>query len=873
MRRTFIYIFGILFLHTAYGQQEETHQATTVRDTLQSVAVIDTLSQEQNLTALEKGRDFVIGGIEVKGAKHYNAQTIIVASGLKVGDRITIPSERFTRIIHKLWNYQVFNDIDIYIAKTEGDKVFLEFVIQEIPELTEVKVEGIRKRKAEELLKKLELDKTHLESRKKVNESLIAKTKSYITDKYRKEGYLNTKVHITTSPADSLGTKERMLIRIDRGNKVKINSILFEGNEKFADSKLRRKMKKTKQRFFGRFWKRSKYVQDKYNEDLASLIDFYKENGYRDARITHDTLYDGKENINLKISLQEGKKYYFGDIKFLGNSVYSNQMLDHILGLKKGEIYNGVQLRNRINDPKDPDANSISNLYQNTGYLFSQINPVETSVVNDTINFEIRIHEGKPAHFNNITVTGNTTTNDKVIYRELRTRPGYLYSKEDVIRTVRELSQLGIFDAQSINPQIKNPDPNSGTVDLEYVLNDTASSSQIQLQGGYGGGGFMGTIGLNFNNFSIQNIFDKKSYKPLPMGDAQKLALNVSVGRAYRVASFSFMEPWMGGERPVQFSIGFNYSVSYDYNYYTYDVDKSKRFYITGVTLGLAKRLRVPDDYFQLAQYVSYNYYDLRNYNTTLFTFGNGHSNALAYTVSLSRRSSGPNPIFPLGGSDFTITAKLTPPYSLFNGVDYKSLMEQRAVAEANKNTNRIGEIDQERFKWLEYYKLRLQGNWYLNLVDKLVLRPAVDFGYLGYYNRDRGTVPFERFLVGGDGMSYNSLEGREYIQMRGYPNQSLSSRDGDVIYNKFSLELRYPITLKPMASIYGLVFAEGANSFGSFSQYNPFDIKRSAGFGVRIFMPMLGLLGFDFGYGYDGINGQTNPHGWETHFIFGQQF
>ena len=861
MRRTFIYIFGILFLHTAYGQQEETHQATTERDTLQSVAVIDTLSQEQNLTALEKGRDFVIGGIEVKGAKHYNAQTIIVASGLKVGDRITIPSERFTRIIHKLWNYQVFNDIDIYIAKTEGDKVFLEFVIQEIPELTEVKVEGIRKRKAEELLKKLELDKTHLESRKKVNESLIAKTKSYITDKYRKEGYLNNKVHITTSPADSLGTKERMLIRIDRGNKVKINSISFEGNEKFADSKLRRKMKKTKQRFFGRFWKRSKYVQDKYNEDLASLIDFYKENGYRDARITHDTLYDGKENINLKISLQEGKKYYFGDIKFLGNSVYSNQMLDHILGLKKGEVYNGVQLRNRINDPKDPDANSISNLYQNTGYLFSQINPVETSVVNDTINFEIRIHEGKPAHFNNITVTGNTTTNDKVIYRELRTRPGYLYSKEDVIRTVRELSQLGIFDAQSINPQIKNPDPNSGTVDLEYVLNDTSSSSQIQLQGGYGGGGFMGTLGLNFNNFSIQNIFDKKSYKPLPMGDAQKLALNVSVGRAYRVASFSFMEPWMGGERPVQFSIGFNYSVSYDYNYYTYDVDKSKRFYITGVTLGLAKRLRVPDDYFQLAQYVSYNYYDLRNYNTTLFTFGNGHSNALA------------NPIFPLGGSDFTITAKLTPPYSLFNGVDYKSLMEQRAVAEANKNTNRIGEIDQERFKWLEYYKLRLQGNWYLNLVDKLVLRPAVDFGYLGYYNRDRGTVPFERFLVGGDGMSYNSLEGREYIQMRGYPNQSLSSRDGDVIYNKFSLELRYPITLKPMASIYGLVFAEGANSFGSFSQYNPFDIKRSAGFGVRIFMPMLGLLGFDFGYGYDGINGKTTPHGWETHFIFGQQF
>ena len=856
--RNFLYIFGILFLHLSYAQE-----------TPETLAVTDSIAATEP-TALERGQDFIIGGIEVKGAKHYNAQTIIVASGLKVGDKITIPSERFTKIIHKLWNYQVFNDIDIYIAKTEGNKVFLEFVIQEMPELTEVKIDGIRKRKAEELLKKIELDKEHLKVTKKLNESLIAKTKSYITDKYRKEGFLNTKVYITSQAVDSLGTKERMLIRIDRGNKVKINHIAFEGNDKFTERKLRKQLKKTKQRFFGRFWKRSKYVQDKYNEDLVSLIDFYKENGYRDARIKSDTLYDGKENIDLKISLEEGRKYYFGDIKFLGNTIYSNQMLAHLLGLKKGEVYNGIQLRNRINDPKNPDANSISNLYQNTGYLFSQINPVETSVVNDTINFEIRIHEGKQAHFNNVTVTGNNTTNDRVIYREMRTRPGYLYSKDDVIRTVRELSQLGIFDPQSINPQIKNPDPNSGTVDLEYGLSDSGSSSQIQLQGGYGGGGFMGTLGLNFNNFSLQNIFDKKSYKPLPMGDAQKLALNVSVGKYYRVGSFSFMEPWWGGERPVQFSVSFNYSVNYDYNY---DVDKNRRFYITGLTLGLAKRLQVPDDYFQLAQYLSYNYYDLRNYNTTLFTFGNGHANALSYTASLSRRSSGPNPIFPMGGSDFTLTAKLTPPYSLFNGVDYKSLMEQRAQAEAISNTNRIGEIDQERFKWLEYYKLRLQGNWYLNLVDKLVLRPAVDFGYLGYYNADRGTVPFERFMVGGDGMTYNSLEGREYVQMRGYPNQSLSARDGDVVYNKYSLELRYPITLKPMASIYGLVFAEGANSFGSFAQFNPFDIKRSAGFGIRIFMPMLGLLGFDFGYGYDGINGRTTPHGWETHFILGQQF
>ena len=852
IRKLFIAV-SILFSFVAQAQEENTQ---TPQNT-----------SEQELS-LENGKQYQIGGISVTGTKRYNAQTILTAANINVGDTITIPSEKFSRIIHKLWGYKLFNDIDIYITRTEGDKVFLELAISETPSLTEALVTGVKKKKSEEIIKDADLKKGA-----KVNESLIAKTKDYITNKYKKEGYLNTKVHIATKEDTTDANGVKMLINIDKGNKVKINEIAFEGNEKYNDAKLRKQLKNTKQRFFGRFWKRSKYVKNKFNEDLASLVDFYKENGYRDARVVSDTLFNDNNDISLKIKVEEGNKYYFGNIKFLGNSVYNNQTLNRILGLEKGEVYNGVQLRNRINNPKDPDANTVANLYQNTGYLFSDISAVETSVVNDTINIEVRVREGKPAYFNNISVTGNTITNDRVIYRELRTRPGYLYSKEDVIRTVRELSQLGIFDAQKIVPQVKNPDPVAGTVDIEYELDDQTSSSQITLQGGYGGSGLVGTLGLNFNNFSIQNIFDKKSYRPLPMGDAQKLALNLSAARSYRVYSFSFMEPWMGGEKPVQFSVSFNHSVNYDYNYYTYDVDKSKRFLITGVSVGLGKRLRVPDDYFQLSQSIGYNYYDLQNYNTTLFTFGNGYSNSLSYTISLSRRSSGPNPIYPLGGSDFSITAKITPPYSLFNGVNYGVLQQRRAQAVEDGNSGEITKIDQERFKWLEYYKIRANGTWYTNIMDKLVLRTNAEFGFLGHYNSQRGTVPFERFFVGGDGMAYYSMDGREYVQMRGYPNQSLSTRDGDVIYNKFSMELRYPITLKQTASIYALTFAEGANSFGSMGEYNPFELKRSAGLGLRIFMPMFGLLGFDFGYGFDSIKGSTQRNGWETHFIFGQQF
>ncbi|ATA73810.1 MULTISPECIES: BamA/OMP85 family outer membrane protein [Capnocytophaga] len=828
-------------------------------------------AQEEERLTLKEGKKYIIGGVEVIGSQRYNPQTILVSSGLKVGEEIVIPSEKFSAIIHKLWGYKLFSDIDIYIQRVEGDKAFLELVIKEIPSLVTAKVTGVRTKKGETLL-----EDAKIKPGVKVTESLIADTKNYIITKYRKEGYFDTKVTIDTKVDTTDANGVNMLIHVDRGNKVKIANVNFEGNEKFSDATLRRKMKKTKQRLFGRFWKRSKYVAKEYDQDLVSLIDFYKENGYRDARITKDTVgYDADGKLQVNIALEEGRRYYFGDIRFLGNSIYSDHALHQVLGVKKGDVYNGVVLKKRVRDNSKPDSDDIYNLYQNSGYLFADVFPVETSVVNDTIDFELRIKEGKPAYFDKVTIKGNLRTNDHVVYRELRTRPGYLYNKDAVIRTVRELGQLGIFDAQNISPNIKNPDEIQGTVDLEYDLTESGGS-QVQLQGGYGGGSFIGTLILSFNNFSVRKLFDKDAYMqkmPLPMGDGQSLSINLQASRFYRTYGFSFMEPWLGGKQPVQFSLSFNRTEQFGYDYRTYDVDKSRRVYITGINLGIAKRLRVPDDYFQISHLFSFNNYDLKNYSLGLFSFQEGNSNAFSYTISLSRNSSGPNPIYPMTGSNFSVSAKITPPYSIFNGVDYAALASQRVNAFANGDMAAVAAIDQERFRWLEYYKLKASGTWYTNIVDKFVVKLGTEFGYLGAYNKDRGIVPFERFFMGGDGLGYYNMDGRENIQMRGYTNYSLSSDGGDNIYNKFSLELRYPITLKPMASIYGLAFAEGGNTYTGFSNFNPFQLKRSAGLGLRLFMPMFGMLGIDFGYGFDKPLGSNTVGGWQTHFIFGQQF
>ena len=824
-------------------------------------------SQAQNLDEYVKGKLYTIDTITVSGIKTFSNQTVISYSQLRKGEKINIPGDKISTVINKLWNLQLFSDINFYITQIQEDRIALEIEIEELPSLSEVKINGLKKGKIEPLIKE-----TELKAGKKLSESFLANTKNYIVNKFQKEGFLNTKVTFNSIKDTINSNTFKMVVNVDKGERVKIREINFQGNEVFNDKKLRSKLKKTKQKFPFRFWRKSKFIEEDYNEGKQNLLDFYKERGYRDARIVRDTLVKNEDNsITINFDVEEGNQYYFGDISYLGNSVYTDYQLSQVLGIKKGDTYDGVLLKKRIADEK-PDANDLTNLYQNNGYLFSNINAVEVSAENDTINFEIRVSEGKQASFNKISVVGNNKTNDHVIYRELRTKPGELYSKDMVVRTVRELGQLGFFDAENINPDFKNVDPNAGTVDIEYGLTE-AGASQIELQGGYGGGGFIGTLGLSFNNFSLKNIFNFDTYKPLPMGDGQNLSLRLQASQFFSTYSFSFAEPWLGGREPVQFSTSLSHTVQYRYDFLTGRADKSQYFQISGLTLGLAKRLKVPDDFFTLSQAISYQYYDLNNYYTGLFTFGDGSSNNLNYTIALSRNNTYTNPIFPIGGSKFTISAKLTPPYSLINGIDFSDLGDRKEFQLPNGEPD-TAKIDQEKFRWLEFYKLKFSGEWYTSIIGKLVFKAQTDFGFIGAYNQERGNIPFERFYLGGDGMQQWAMDGRETIALRGYKNQSLSSRDGSLLYNKFTLELRYPITLKPSASIFALSFLESGNGYNSFRDFNPFNSKRSAGMGVRIFMPAFGLLGIDFGYGFDSSNLNNDiANGWETHFIIGQQF
>jgi len=870
----------------------------------------------QERVPFDQGKKYILAKVSVVGKISFNEQTVVTFSGLQKGQEITVPGEEISGAIKKLGKLGLFDEIAFYVNKIDNDSIYLDLNIVELPKLNEVKFVGVKKSKVEGLIKDNNLTKNKI-----VNENLITTTKNYIENKYKKEGYYNTKVTITNTPDSTAGNQVNMLVRVDKGDKVKISKIDFIGNEKLTDNQLRAAMKDTKQKNILRVLKKSKFIPEKYKADLEKVIATYKEKGYRDARIIYDSVTYNKEKnmLAIKINLEEGNKYYFGNIKFIGNTVYSDQLLNRYLGIKKGETYNGVLLEKRIADKTKPDAEDITNLYQNNGYLFSNINAVEVKTVNDTIDFEIRVTEGPIAYFNKISVVGNDKTNDHVIYRELRTKPGEKYSKEQLVRTIREIGQLGFFDPEAIDPKFKNVDAAAGTVDIEYHVVEKGSS-QVELQGGYGGGGFIGTLGLSFNNFSARKLFDKTAYKPLPMGDGQKVSLRLQGSTYFQTYSLSFSEPWFGGKKPVQFSSSISYSTQFLNNYITRDVDKSKSFNIFTVQVGLAKRLTVPDDYFVLSQSISYQHYDLNNYNTGLFTFGNGASRNLAYTIGISRSNKGVNPIFPTYGSEFSISAKVTPPYSLFNGIDYGDLQNQKEYktrytgtevisgsdgqpispgdytkTEVVNNEQRTigvgsdyssastdqGKVDQKKYNWLEYYKVKFKADWYTKVYGKLVLRTLTEFGFLGAYDQSRGVVPFERFYLGGDGMANYSMDGRETIQLRGYPNNSLTpvnsvgDQIGATIYNKFSMELRYPITLKASASIYALTFLEAGSSYPTFKDYNPFDLNRSAGVGLRVFMPAFGLLGIDFGYGFDALPGSvTNKaNGWETHFIIGQQF
>jgi outer membrane protein insertion porin family len=887
-----------------------------------SLLIFGSFSQiiAQDRVPFDQGKTYILAKVDIVGKISFNPNTVTTFAGLEKGQEITVPGEEISNAIKKLGKLGLFDEIAFYINKIEEDSIYLDLHVEELPKLNDVKFVGIKKSKVESLIKDNGLTKE-----KVVNENLITTTKYYIENKYKKDGFYNTKVNINTVIDTSLTNHVNMVVKIDKGSKVKIKNILFEGNKYVKAETLRAAMKDTKQKKLVSL-KSSKFIQAKYDDDLEKVIAAYKERGYRDARIISDSVAYNNDvkSLMIKIKIEEGNKYRFGNIKFLGNTVYSDDGLLGMLGIKKGDTYNGVLLEKRIADKTKPDADDITNLYQNNGYLFSNINAVETKTANDSIDFEIRITEGPIAYFNKITITGNDKTNDHVVYRELRTKPGDKYNKELLIRTIREIGQLGFFDPETIEPKFKNVDAAAGTVDIEYPLTEKGAS-QIELQGGYGGGGFIGTLGLSFNNFSARNLFKKEAYKPLPMGDGQKVSLRLQASAFFRTYSLSFSEPWFGKKKPVQLNTSISYTQQFNNNFQTQKVDKTRSFNILTISAGIYKRLTVPDDYFGLSQTVSYQHYDLKNYNTGLFTFGDGASRNLAYTIGFSRSNKGINPIFPIYGAEFSVTGKFTLPYSLINDVNYATLGDQKAYkyvysgpsytgdngirvnsgdyletipTQIKPNPNSVtdyanavadpAKVDQKKYNWLEYYKLKFKADWYTKVAgtqkSPLVLRSLVEFGFLGAYNHNRGIVPFERYFLGGDGMQNFAMDGREVIALRGYPNSSLTPVNergepiGATIYNKYSLELRYPITLKAAASIYALTFLEAGSSFDTFKNYNPFALSRSAGVGLRVFMPAFGLLGIDFGYGFDGLplpNGllRATPNGWVPHFIIGQQF
>ncbi|MDG2357200.1 MAG: outer membrane protein assembly factor BamA [Polaribacter sp.] len=842
-------LFALLYTYSANAQKQKDSLLVVKKDTSSIKKV-----------SFEKGKEYILGGISVIGLKKFSEETVRVFTGLKNGQAIKLPGDKLTSAIKKLYESKQFSNVDVYLEKLDKKTVYLQFDVQELPQLNTVKIKGVKKGKAKELIKDAELKQGAM-----VTDNLIVTTKNYFTKIFTDKGFLKTKVSLDVKKDSSDVNTVHMGVFIDKGKKIKIKNIVFTGNNALSNSKLRKAMKNTKQKFIGRFWKGSKYIEEEYQEDLESILDKYSRLGYRDARILSDKVTWNNDNtINIHLELEEGRQYRFAEILFVGNKEYTDEQLQMYLKIVKGDVYNGAVLKERVKGDGSPTSQDISTLYQDNGFLFSSVNAVETKVKNDSITVEIRIREDEKARIRKVSVSGNDKTNDHVLFRELRVKPGDLFSRTAIIRSIREIGQLGFFDT-NVTPDVV-PDYQNKTADIEFSVTEKGGS-QIELQGGYGGGSFIGTLGLSFNNFSIRNILNKEAYKPLPMGDGQTLSLRLQTSRTYSTYSFSFTEPWLGGKKPKSLSFSVYSSNQYQLNPRTYDVDRSRSLGIIGASIGLGQRLKWPDDYFQLSQSIAYQSFKLNDYG---FRVGNailsdGTLNNLSYNATLSRNSAGPSLIFPTYGSEFSFGIKATFPYSLVNNKDYT---EPSGLTDSEKNS-----FFADKYKWLEYYKLTFKGKWYTSFTDKLVLMTNAELGYLGFYNSELGLSPFERYFVGGDGIAQFQLDGRETIGLRGYENNRLSSIDGGSIYNKFQLELRYSITDAPSASIYTLGFLEAGNSYDNFEGYNPFELKRSAGLGVRIFMPAFGLLGIDFAHGFDPLPGQTAKSGWQTHFIIGRQF
>ncbi|HYK77349.1 MAG TPA: POTRA domain-containing protein [Daejeonella sp.] len=798
-------------------------------------------------------KEYVIGGTTVSGVKYLDKDVLITISKLTPGEHIIVPGDATSNAIKNLWTQGLFDDVQLNITQIKGDTIFFDLALTERPRLTRIDLKGLRKSEADDVRTKLN-DKTG----KVVNENLLQTTADIIKKHFSEKGYMFTDVFITQVRDTSEANNVILNVKVDKNQKVKVNAIHFEGNKDFKDKQLRKYLKKTKQRAVYKIFGPGKFQKSKYEEDKLALIAKMHDKGYRDAELLKDTVIrQGDKYVDINMKLYEGPKYYFGNITWAGNAKYPTKILNAILNIKKGEVFSEEKLNKRLSGPS-ASGDDVSSLYLNDGYLTFTADPVQTKVYGDTIDLEIRMYEGPQYTINKIILKGNEITNDKVVLREIRTKPGQKFSKEAIVRSTREIGQLGNFDEQKTEPKPININPKEGTVDIEYNVVEKPSD-QIELSGGFGGGRIVGTLGLTFNNFSARNLFNLSEWKPLPKGDGQKLSIRGQTnGKYYQSYSFSFSEPWLGGKKPIYF--GISAFTSLQSNGLAMKNPDLQKIRLNGVTFTLGQRLKWPDDYFNANTSINLQQYKLNNYAG--FLFSNGTSYNFNLTQEFSRNSVDV-PIYPTSGSHIKFTVQATPPYSLLNSINYKTA------------------TDQEKYRYTEYHKWKFDSQWFQRISGKLVLKAQAQFGFLGLYNRAVGQSAFERFKLGGDGMQgFDFLQGSEIIAMRGYANNTvipvgsnpnIAQKSGSPIYNKYVLELRYPITLNPSAQVFVLTFAEGGNTWNNIREFAPFNVRRSVGVGARVFLPIFGLLGIDYGYGFDRIPGLPDANKGQFHFSIAQ--
>ncbi len=811
---------------------------------------LTTSAQTVDISYLQP-KDYLIGGITVSGTETLDNTVLITISKLRVGDRIRIPGEKITQAIKDLWAQGLFDDVQINTVNIQGDTIFLDLYLAERPRLSKIQIKGLKKGETSTLNNKINTQTTG----KIVNENLISTTRRLIANHFADKGFYDTKMDIVAINDTSSFNRKQLIATVDRGRKVKVQQIQISGNDELSDKTVKKFMKNTKERKFYKIFGAKRFKPSKFDEDLANIVSKYNEAGYRDAKVVMDTFYRNDEKtVKVDLKVDEGNKYYFGNINWVGNSRYPDSLLNLLIQIKKGDVFDPVRLDSRVSSSKTED--DISSVYLNNGYLFFRIDPVEVRVYNDTVDLEMRIFEGEQATINKVTIKGNERTNDRVVLREIRTKPGDKFNKSLIIRTIREIAQLGYFNEQAtgVNPK---PNPNDGTVDIEYTVEEKPSD-QIELSGGFGGGRIIGTLGLSFNNFSIRKLFSKNWGGALPTGDGQKLSVRVQTnGKFFQNYNFSFTEPWLGGNKPRFFTV--NLFTSGQSN--ALDVNNPNFFKLntTGVTVSLGQRLKVPDDFFQYSGSLNLQKFKLQNFPGFVFPTGT------SYTISLSQvlsRNSVDAPIFPKSGSNIQLSVQATPPYSLFSKKDF----------------NDPNLSPQDKFRFNEFHKWKFDASWFINVGGDFVLNAKTQFGFLGLYNRDLGLTQFERFRLGGDGLAgFDFLQGSEVVGLRGYANNSVvpdgtnDTQTGNPIYSKYVLELRHPITLSDQASVFGLIFAEGGNTWNRFTEFSPFNVKRSVGVGVRIFLPIFGLLGLDYGYGFDRIPGNPDANKGQFHFSISQ--